>query len=380
MTRIPFNRPFLTGNESTYISEALASGQLSGNGSFADKCTNWLEEFIQSPRAFLTNSCTAALEMCAVLIGIEPGDEVILPSFTFVTSATSFVLRGAVPVFVDIDPNTLNMSAEAAENAITSKTKAIIAVHYAGHDCNIRALRDICTTNGIFLIEDAAQAILSLDSDGRPLGQSGDLACFSFHETKNIMCGEGGALLVNNLELIDRAEVVYEKGTNRSRFLAGMIDKYTWRDIGSSYYPGEITAAFLYSQLQAAHEITSMRRLLWASYHAHLKEISTRRFSLPAISYDSQSNNAHIYYIIANSLHERNAIIDYLRKKMIMAVFHYIPLHTSPAGRKFGRAFGDLHVTNMVSERLVRLPLWIGLETRRVTNALEQMSLESTQF
>jgi dTDP-4-amino-4,6-dideoxygalactose transaminase len=376
MNKIPFNKPFLTGNEVTLISEAIASRELSGNGSFTNKCTNWLEETIRVQKAFLTNSCTAALEMSAVLIDIQPGDEVILPSFTFVTSATSFVLRGAVPVFVDIDPISLNMSAEAAEQAITSKTKAIVAVHYAGHDCNIRGLKDLCNTNDIFLIEDAAQAIISLDSTGCPLGQAGDLACFSFHETKNIMCGEGGALLINNTELIERAEVVYEKGTDRSRFLAGHIDKYTWRDIGSSYYPSEITAAFLFAQLEAAREITSMRRSLWSSYHIHLSEIAGRYFTLPAIPYNSQRNNAHIYYIMANDLNQRNAIIDYLKGKMIMAVFHYIPLHSSPAGRRYGRTSGDLQVTNTVSQRLVRLPLWIGLETSRVTKALEQMNLD----
>ena len=370
MNKIPFNRPYLTGEEQRYIQDALTLRALSGNNNYTQKCAEWLENTLGTVKAFLTPSCTASLEMCAILLDIRPGDEVIVPSFTFVSTANAFVLRGAVPVFVDIDPVTLNISPECVRAAITHKTKAVIAVHYAGHACDMAALQNICADYGLFLIEDAAQAILSKDSDGRYLGTIGDLGCLSFHETKNIICGEGGALLVNNESLIERAHIIQEKGTNRAQFLNGHIDKYTWRDIGSSFYPAEIVAAFLYAQLTKAFLITEERRKLWARYHASLSELSSPHFRLPQIDYSSPSNNAHIYFIMTNSAQHRARIIEGLARHSVMAVFHYIPLHCSPAGNKLGRTHGELPITQAVSDCLLRLPLWIGLDTDIVAYSL----------
>lgn len=370
MISIPFNKPFLTGDEMRYIQQSILSSSFSGNNYFTTKCTQWLEKTLGTPKALLTHSCTAALEMCALLLDIKPGDEVIVPSYTFVSTVNAFVLRGAVPVFVDIEPISLNISITSIILSITDKTKVIVAVHYAGHSCNMNELRNICADYEIFLVEDAAQAILSKDSEGSYLGTIGDLGCLSFHETKNIISGEGGALLINNPALIERAHVIQEKGTNRTQFLNGQIDKYTWRDLGSSFYPNDITAAFLYAQLQKASYITEQRKKLWSRYHQGLKKLDSSEFSLPAMDYSSDSNNAHIYYVMINSANSRPALINELKQQSIMAVFHYIPLHSSPAGLKYGRFSCKMNITEDVSARLLRLPLWIGLEPDLVIEAL----------
>lgn len=370
MISIPFNKPFLTGNEIKYIQQSILSSSLSGNNYFTIKCTQWLEETLGTPKALLTHSCTAALEMCALLLDIRPGDEIIVPSYTFVSTVNAFVLRGAVPVFVDIEPTTLNISITSIVSSITDKTKVIVAVHYAGHSCDMNELRNICADYEIFLVEDAAQAILSKDSEGSYLGTIGDLGCLSFHEAKNIISGEGGALLINNPELIERAHVIQEKGTNRTQFLNGLVDKYTWRDLGSSFYPNDITAAFLYAQLQKASYITEQRKKLWSKYHEGLTRLNSSEFSLPTIDYSSGRNNAHIYYVMINSAISRPALISELKRQSIMAVFHYIPLHSSPAGARFGRFSCKMNVTEDVSARLLRLPFWIGLEPDLVIEAL----------
>ena len=374
MTKIPFNKPYLTGYESRYIEKALENGYLSGNNQFTHKCSKWIETTLGTPKALLTPSCTAALEMCAILADIREGDEIIMPSFTFVSTANAFVLRGGIPVFVDIDPLSLNIAPDKARRAITERTKAIVVVHYAGHSCDMSEFQSICSDNNILLIEDAAQAILSRDCEGRYLGTVGDLGCLSFHETKNIICGEGGALLVNNQSLIERAQIIQEKGTDRCRFLSGFTDKYTWRDIGSSFYPNEITSAFLYAQLQMSDVITQKRRELWAAYHKELSSISTSKFRLSIIDYSTEDNNSHIYYIVAKDLNVRSEIISLLRERSIMSVFHYIPLHSSPGGKKYGRSFGELEVTDFIAERLLRLPLWIGVDTSEVIKAIAEIS------
>ncbi len=375
MELIPFNKPYLTGRERLYIDDALASGSLSGNSTYAQKSSCWLESNLGTVKSLITPSCTASLEMCALLLDIQPYDEVILPSFTFVSTANAFVLRGAVPVFVDIDPVTLNICPNAVQRAITSHTKAVVAVHYAGHSCQMQQLASICSANGIALIEDAAQAILSKSSDGRYLGTIGDLGCLSFHETKNIISGEGGALLINNPELIDRAHTIQEKGTNRRQFLSGNSDKYTWHDVGSSYYPCELTAAFLYSQLECSFDITSKRRAIWSHYYERLSDLSRFSSKLPRINYAQSTDNAHIFYILLKNSSERQHVIDELKRQAIMAVFHYIPLHSSPAGTKYGRTCGEMTVTDDISSRLLRLPIWIGLNPDIITEALCNITL-----
>jgi dTDP-4-amino-4,6-dideoxygalactose transaminase len=359
---IPFNKPYMTGNEIGAIQQAHAAGHLSGDGSFTRRCHAWLEASTGCSKALLTHSCTAALEMCALLTDIGPGDEIIMPSFTFVSTANAFVLRGAVPVFVDIRRDTLNIDETQIEAAITSRTKAICVVHYAGVGCEMDAIQSIASKHGLHVIEDAAQGIMSTYR-GRPLGAIGALGTLSFHETKNVISGEGGALLVNDPALAERAEVIREKGTNRSRFFRGQVDKYTWVDIGSSYLPGEIVAAFLHAQLEEARSLTDRRLAIWSRYHdwAHTFEQRglLRRPVVPAHC----EHNAHMYYLLLPSLQERARFLNVLRDRGIGAVFHYIPLHSSPAGLRFGRAAGDLAVTDDVSERLVRLPLWVGMES-----------------
>ena len=359
--RIPFNRPFLTGNELRYISDAHQHGHLSGDGEFTARCSRWLERNTGARRALLTHSCTGALEMAALLADLEPGSEVIMPSFTFVSTANAFCLRGAVPVFVDIRADTLNIDETLIEAAITNRTRAICVVHYAGVACEMHAIDAIAKRHGLLLIEDAAQAIEST-FHGKALGTFGDLGTLSFHETKNVIAGEGGALLLNNDALVERAEIIREKGTNRSKFFRGQVNKYTWCDIGSSYLPSEVTAAFLWAQLENAGEITARRITLWNRYHeafAGLEEGGLlRRPTVPAHC----RQNAHMYYILLPNLERRTAFIEYLRGQGIMAVFHYVPLHSSPAGQRLGRAGGSLARTEDVADRLVRLPMWIGLE------------------
>jgi len=358
---IPFNKPYMTGMETTHILEAHANGQLAGNGPFTRRCQHWLEQHTGCSKALLTHSCTSALEMAALLIGLKPDDEVIMPSYTFVSTANAFVLRGAVPVFVDIREDTLNIDETLIEAAITTKTKAIVVVHYAGVSCEMDAIMSLAERHGLFVIEDAAQGVMSAYR-GKPLGGIAHLAAFSFHETKNVISGEGGALLINDERFAQRAEILWEKGTNRSSFFRGEVDKYTWVDIGSSFLPGELIAAFLWAQLEHAETITTRRLALWQRYHDAfaIKEDAgiIRRPSIP----HHCKHNAHMYYLLLNSLDERTAFIAELKTQNIMTVFHYIPLHQSPAGIKYCRTHGELSHTQSISNRLVRLPLWPGLE------------------
>jgi dTDP-4-amino-4,6-dideoxygalactose transaminase len=359
--KTPFNKPHMTGKELWYVAQAHANGHLAGDGAFTRRCAGWLEQRIGCRRALLTHSCTAALEMAALLIDIRPGDEVIMPSYTFVSTANAFVLRGAVPVFVDIRADTLNIDEKRIEAAITSRTRAIVPVHYAGVACEMDAIMDIAARHDLVVIEDAAQGILSTYK-GRPLGSIGHMAALSFHETKNIISGEGGALLVNDARFVERAEIIREKGTNRSQFFRGQVDKYTWVDIGSSYLPGEILAAFLWGQMEEADAITRRRLDLWASYH-HWFAATERagRVRRPIVPPDCR-HNAHMYYLLLPDAASRTAFIACLETVDIHCVFHYVPLHTSPMGRRVGRSAGSMQHTEALSERLVRLPLWVGLE------------------
>lgn len=358
---IPFNKPFMTGRELAYIAQAHTNGHLSGDGQFTKRSHAWMQERLQASHALLTHSCTAALEMAALLLDLEPGDEVILPSYTFVSTASAFALRGAVPVFVDIRPDTLNIDESLIQAAITPKTKAICVVHYAGVACEMDTILDIANQHGLAVIEDAAQGIMSTYK-GRPLGTIGDLGTLSFHETKNIISGEGGALLCRDARFGERAEVLREKGTNRSRFFRGQVDKYTWVDVGSSFLPGEITAAFLCAQLEEAERINARRLSIWNQYHewAQLHE-EEGRLLRPTVPHDCE-HNAHMYYMLLPTLEDRTNFITAMREKGIQTVFHYIPLHASPAGQRVGRSHGDLSITNNVSDRLVRMPLWLGVE------------------
>ena len=362
MINIPFNKPFFTGNEIRYIELAYQCGYLAGDGIHSKKCQKIINSIFEVKDSLLTHSCTAALEMAAILCDIGPGDEVIMPSYTFVSTANAFVLRGAVPVFVDIKSDTLNLDEELTAKAITKNTRAIIPVHYAGVACNMSQLVQIADEYGIYLIEDAAQGICSKYKN-IPLGSFGDLATVSFHETKNIMSGEGGALLINNERLKERAEIIREKGTNRSQFFKGLVDKYTWVDIGSSFLPGELTASFLLAQLEMAYSITERRLKIWAKYHQELEELSAcNRFRRPVIPNYAQ-HNAHMYYLILNSEHERDEFIRFMKDKGISCVFHYQPLHSTQFGIKVGKSYQtDLAVTSQISKRLVRLPFWIGIE------------------
>jgi len=354
MKPIPFNKPFIIGHELDYIADAVAKGHLSGDGRYTRLCHRWFEEKLGTRHALLTHSCTAALEMAAILCDIRPGDEVILPSYTFVSTANAFALRGAVPVFVDIRADTLNIDEQLIETAITPKTRAIVPVHYAGVPCEMDVIMDIAQRHKLLVVEDAAQALLSTYK-GRALGTIGHFGCLSFHETKNIISGEGGALLVNDERFIERAEVVREKGTNRSQFFRGEVDKYTWVDIGSSYLPSELVSAFLYAQLEHADEITAKRCHICSAYTAQLAPLQlTDKLRLPVFDGDS---NGHMFYIILDSLDTRTKLISHLKAQGIHPVFHYVPLHSSPAGRKYGRTGSTMAVTDDLSERLLRLPL-----------------------
>jgi dTDP-4-amino-4,6-dideoxygalactose transaminase len=358
---IPFNKPYMTGKELWYIAQAHANGHLAGDGQFTKKCNAWLEAHTQAKKALLTHSCTAALEMAALLSDVGPGDEVIMPSFTFVSTANAFVLRGAVPVFVDIRPDTMNIDETKIEAAITAHTRAIVVVHYAGVACEMDTIMDIAHRHGLLVIEDAAQGVTATYKS-RPLGGIGHLGALSFHETKNVIAGEGGALLVNDSRLIERAEIIREKGTNRSQFFRGQVDKYTWIDVGSSYLPSELIAAFLWAQLEDAEPITQKRVRLWKTYHDAFEKVELlgriRRPIVPA----QCSNNAHMYYLLLPDLPHRTRFIERLRAERIQSVFHYVPLHSSPAGRRLGRSHGDMAITDDISDRLARLPLWLGME------------------
>jgi dTDP-4-amino-4,6-dideoxygalactose transaminase len=358
---IPFNKPYLTGRELDYIRQAHEAHHLSGDGAFTKRCSAWLARATGCHQALLTHSCTAALEMAAILAEIKPGDEVIMPSFTFVSTANAFVLRGGVPVFVDSRPDTLNIDESKIEAAITPKTRAIVVVHYAGVACEMETIQAIARRHRLLLIEDAAQAIGALYR-GRPLGGFGQLAALSFHETKNMISGEGGALLVNAPELSARAEMVREKGTNRGAYFRGEVDKYTWVDIGSSYLPSDIIAAFLWAQLEHAEAIARRRRALWDRYHDAFVDLERSGVVRRPIVPREATPNAHSYFLLLSDLASRQRFIERLRADGVHAVFHYVPLHDSPAGRRYGRASGNLGVTTSASERLVRLPFWIGLE------------------
>lgn len=369
--QIPFNKPYMTGKELWYIAQAHANGHLAGDGSFTKRCGAWLESRTGASKALLTHSCTAALEMAAILADLKPGDEVIMPSYTFVSTANAFVLRGAVPVFVDIRPDTLNIDETRIEAAITERTRAIVPVHYAGVGCEMDAIMAIARKHNLVVIEDAAQGIMSTYK-GRPLGSIGHMGCLSFHETKNIISGEGGALLINDQSLAERAEVIREKGTNRSQFFRGQVDKYTWVDVGSSYLPSELISAFLWAQMEEADSITKRRLEIWEHYHqwfANLEKADKiRRPTIPR----ECVQNAHMYYLLLPNLAQRTAFIDRLKAQGVFTVFHYIPLHSSPRGQSIGRATGSMAHTDAAGERLVRLPLWLGLETLQ-TEVIEKV-------
>ncbi len=363
--KIDFNRPYVVGKEFDYIREALQAAHLSGNGKFTKQCQAWFERQLGSRKALLTHSCTAALEMSAILADIGPGDEVIMPSFTFVSTANAFVLRGAVPVFVDIRADTLNLDEIKIEAAITPKTKAIAVVHYAGVSCEMDAIMDIARRRNLLVIEDAAQGIMS-SYKGKALGSIGHMGALSFHETKNILSGEGGALLVNDERFVQRAEIVWEKGTNRSQFFRGQVDKYTWVDVGSSFLPSEILAAFLWAQIEDVAAITRRRVAIWERYHRRLAGVQTSGMLRGPVIPEGCTNNAHMYYFLARDHALQAKVIQTLKDRAIQAVFHYIPLHSAPAGRKYGRAQGELTVTDRVSETLVRLPMWVGLQDEQI--------------
>ena len=358
---IPFNKPYMTGKELEYIAEAHMNNMLTGDGPFARRCHAWLEQTTGCSKALLTHSCTAALEMAAILADIQPGDEVIMPSYTFVSTANAFVLRGGVPVFIDIRPDTLNMDERLIEAAINKRTKAIVPVHYAGVACEMDTIMSIAERHHLLVIEDAAQGIQA-NYRGRPLGSIGHLGCYSFHETKNIISGEGGALLINDPALLERAEMIREKGTNRSNFFRGQVDKYTWVDIGSSYLPGEIMAAFLWAQMEEADSITARCLTMWEHYHATFESLErVRRLRRPMVP-NSCGHNAHIYYLLLRDLDDRTQFIEAMKAQSVNCVFHYVPLHNSPYGQQVARTCGDLVVTEELADRLVRLPMWVGLE------------------
>jgi dTDP-4-amino-4,6-dideoxygalactose transaminase len=375
---IPFNRPHLTGAEFAYIEAAVRAGQLAGNGRFTQRCQQRLEQLLGAPRVLLTHSATGALEMAALLLDIVPGDEVIMPSFTFVSTANAFVLRGARPVFVDVRPDTLTLDERSIADAVTDRTRAIVPVHYAGIGPDMTAIGDVAARHGLVIVEDAAQAMLARQG-GRPLGSFGALAALSFHETKNVISGEGGALIVNDPAFVDRAEVMWEKGTNRSQFARGAVDKYTWVDVGSSFLPGELTAAFLWAQLEQAEAITARRLTLWQRYYercAALERLGVQRPGVPA----DAVHNAHLFYVLLPPELPRTEVLARLNREGVNAVFHYVPLHSSPAGRRLGRVSGAMAVTEAASARLIRLPLWADMEETHVDRVVECLEAAVASF
>jgi dTDP-4-amino-4,6-dideoxygalactose transaminase len=372
--KIPFNKPFTIGAELENIAAAVKEGHLAGDGRFTRQCHEWLERNLGARRALLTHSCTAALEMAAILCDVQPGDEVIMPSFTFVSTANAFALRGAVPVFVDIRRDTLNLDETLVARAVTSRTRAIVPVHYAGIACEMEALMALARERGLLVVEDAAQGVLS-EYQGRKLGTIGHLGCLSFHETKNVISGEGGALLVNDERFIARAEVIREKGTNRAQFFRGEVDKYTWVDIGSSFLPSELVGAFLWAQLEHAGAINQKRLELCAAYRRGLEALARRgHLGLPQLPPAGVSGNGHLFYILLDNVRTRGALIDFLKSRGIHSVFHYVPLHSAPAGRRLGRVAGPLAVTDDIAERLLRLPLHYGLTEEQVERIVAEIS------
>lgn len=374
MRFLPFNRPYLSGREFEYMRQAVENAQLAGDGPFTRRCHAWLEQHVGCGKALLTHSCTAALELSALLANVQAGDEVIMPSYTFVSTANAFVLRGATPVFVDIRTDTLNLDETLIEDAITPRTRAIVPVHYAGVACEMDTILSIAAARDLLVIEDAAQAF-DATYRGRALGSFGQLAAMSFHETKNIVSGEGGALYVNDLALSTRAEILREKGTDRTQFLRGQVDKYRWVDIGSSFLPGELVAAFLCAQMEHAEEITRARREIWQWYFERLASLEARgclrRPNVPAHC----EHNAHMFYVIVQNLETRTKALAQLNAEGVNAVFHYVPLHSAPSGLKFGRVHGSMQNTDGLSDRLIRLPLWVGMvqdDVDRVASCLER--------
>lgn len=370
---IPFNQPYATGRELVYAAEAHRNRHLAGDGPFTDRCHRWIEQRTGCARALLTHSCTSALDLAALLLDIETGDEVILPSYTFVSTANAFVLRGAVPVFVDIREDTLNLDERLIEPAITTRTRAIVPVHYAGVSCEMDSITAIAKSYNLKVVEDAAQGVMA-SYKGSALGAIGDVGAFSFHETKNIISGEGGSLLVKDPELVLRAEILREKGTDRTRFFRGEIDKYTWQDIGSSYLPSELTAAFLWAQLEEAQGITNERLAIWQRYHVMLEPLELRGLLRRPIVPENCQQNGHLYYVLLAPGIDRGMVLARLKDEKINAVFHYVPLHSAPAGRRFGRASGQLSLTTSLSERLIRLPMWIGLSETQQERVCDTLS------
>lgn len=375
MEMIPFNRPPYTGGEDQYVLKAMRSAKISGDGEFGRRCQAWFEESLRVAKTLLTPSCTHALEIAGLLLQIGPGDEVIMPSYTFVSTANAFALRGAKIVFVDVRPDTMNIDESQIEQAITSKTKALVVVHYAGVACAMDKIMSIANQYKLALVEDAAQGMMA-SYKGKPLGTFGSIGAFSFHETKNVTSGgEGGLLIISASPLVQRAEIIREKGTNRSMFFRGMVDKYSWVDVGSSYLPSELQAAYLWGQLERCEEITRSRLLAWSYYYDHLTDLQrSGRLELPVIPEDC-THNAHMFYIKARDLAERTALLEHLTRRGVHAVFHYVPLHSSPAGREFGEFRGADRYTTSESERLLRLPLWYGITERElnvVVNAVRE--------
>lgn len=370
---IPFNKPHLTKKEFKYIKHAHSLGKLAGDGFYTKKTHEWFEKNLGVKKALLTHSCTGALEMMAMLANTKPGDEIIMPSFTFVSTANAFVLRGGVPVFVDIRPDTLNINEKLIEKAITKKTIAIAPVHYAGVGCEMDTIMKIAKKHKLLVLEDAAQGLLAKYKN-KYLGTIGDMSAFSFHETKNIISGEGGAIAINNPKFSDRAEIIREKGTNRSKFFRGQVDKYTWVDIGSSYLPGEIVAAFLCAQLEDAKKINKKRIQVWNKYHKAFKHLEEKGLARRPIVPAECEHNGHIYYLLTNDLKTRQGLIEELKKNDILSVFHYIPLHSSPAGKKYTRFVGDMSVTDKVSDTLVRLPMFADLKDSEIDRVIKTVN------
>jgi dTDP-4-amino-4,6-dideoxygalactose transaminase len=368
--RIPFNEAHLTGKELRYIKDAFIRRQLSGDGYYTKQCREWMEKKFGCNLSLLTHSCTAAIEMMAILADIQPGDEVIIPDYTFVTTANAFVLRRGVPVFVDIRPDTLNINEKLIEAAITKKTKAITVIHYASVASEMDTIREIAKRHKLLLLEDAAQTMFATYK-GKYLGTLGDMAALSFHVTKNIISGEGGALLINKPKHVERAQIIREKGTNRIKFVEGKIDKYSWVDIGSSYLPGEIIAAFLLAQLEKTNEINRKRLTIWNRYHRELADLERREKLRRPIIPAHMKHNAHLYYILTRGIEERKSLIDFLKDRGILAVTHYVPLHSSPGGHKFARYVGDMRVSRDTENRLIRLPLFYDLTHREQTEVIE---------
>lgn len=370
---IPFNVPPYVGKEKEYVADAIDKRKICGDGEYTKKCSRWFEEQTGSPKVLLTTSCTHATEMAALLADIQPGDEVIMPSYTFVSTADAFVLRGAKVVFVDIRPDTMNIDEKKIKAAITKKTKAIVPVHYAGVSCEMDTIMELARVHNLIVIEDAAQGVMSTYK-GKALGTIGDYGCYSFHETKNYSMGEGGAILIKNEDMIEPAEIIREKGTNRAKFFRGQIDKYTWVNAGSSYLPSELNAAYLYAQLEEAQRIFDDRMTSWNMYYDGLKSLmEIGKIELPYVPKECQ-HNAHMFYIKCKDLEERSALITYLKENEIGAVFHYIPLHSAPAGRRFGRFSGRDEYTTKESERILRLPMYYGMKNEDIMRTIEYVN------